>query len=243
MKSTAAKIAQNQIGNRTGIETSATLARELIQGTSESLPSSDGGAEDLAVYRSQYIEEAFPIGSLPYLPAGTEAEASDEDIETAVLLDKLSERLAFERMGTRLYEALVNKCETLGEDESEPTLEQLQRIGQQELNHFLLLQRVVTDLGCDPTVQSPSADVAAVASLGILQVVSDPRTSITQCLQALLTAELTDSDGWSLLISLAENLGYNDMVTEFQGALASEELHVENVRGWLAARTLAEAQG
>lgn len=134
----------------------------------------------MADYRSQYIEEAFPIGSLPTLPVGAEAEASDEEVETAVLLDKLSERLAFERMGTRLYEALVNKCQTLGEDEIEPTLEQLQTIGVQKLDHFPLLQRVVTDLGGDPTVQSPSADVAAVASLGILQVVSDPRTSITQ---------------------------------------------------------------
>ena len=141
-----------------------------------------------------------------------------------MLLDKLSERLAFERMGTRLYEALVNKCEILGEEEYEPTLEQLQTIGDQELNHFLLLQRVVTDLGGDPTVQSPSADVAAVASLGILQVVTDPRTSITQCLQALLTAELTDNDGWSLLISLAENLGYTDMVTEFQACFGKRRV-------------------
>lgn len=242
MKVTGTKKAHNYTGNRTGIQTSPNLARELIEGANAAVPSSDGGPEDLAEYRSQYIEEAFPIGSLPMLPAGAEAEASDEEVETAVLLDKLSERLAFERMGTRLYEALVNKCETLGEDETEPTLEQLQTIREQELNHFLLLQRVVTDLGGDPTVQSPSADVAGVASLGILQVLSDPRTSITQCLQALLTTELTDSDGWSLLIRLADNLGYSDMVTEFEGALENEELHVENVRSWLAARTLAEAQ-
>src|SRR5688572_3868041 len=109
---TATKSAQSWIGNRTGIQTSPDLARELIQGADESVPSSDGGPEDLAEYRTQYIEEAFPIGSLPSLPAGSESEASDEEVETAVLLDKLSERLSFERMGTRLYEALVNKCET-----------------------------------------------------------------------------------------------------------------------------------
>lgn len=73
-------------------------------------------------------------------------------------------------------------------------------------------------------------------------MLSDPRTSITQCLQALLTAELTDSAGWSLLIRLADDLGYSEMLTEFEGALENEELHVENVRSWLAARTLAEAQ-
>jgi hypothetical protein len=243
MKNTGTKTAQNQIGNRTGIQTSPDLARELIEGTSETVPSSDGGSNDLAEYRSQYIEEAFPIGSLPNLPAGAEDEVSEEELETAVLLDKLSERLAFERMGTRLYEAMVNKCEVLSEEEYEPTIEQLQTIGHQELNHFLLLQRVVTDLGGDPTVQSPSADVAAVASLGILQVITDPRTSTTQCLQALLTAELTDNDGWSLLISLAENLGYSDMAREFKAASENEELHVEHVRRWLSNRTLGQAEG
>lgn len=242
MMSTGIKTAKGQMGNRTGIQTSPELAIELIQGTSEAAPSSDGSAEDLAQYRSQYIDEAFPIGSLPSLPAGTEPEASEDEVETAVLLDKLSERLVFERMGVRLYEVLLNKCETLAEEESEPTLEQLRTIGEQELNHFLLLQRVIIDLGGDPTVQSPSADVAAVASLGILQVLTDPRTSLTQCLQALLTAELTDNEGWQLLITLADNLGYTDMVTEFEAALENEELHLENVRSWLSERTLAEAQ-
>lgn len=241
--STGTKKVQNQIGNRTGMQTSPELARELVAGTSDSVPSSDGDIEDLAEYRSQYIEEAFPIGSLPSLPAAAQGEASDEQVETAVLLDKLSERLVFERLGTRIYEALVNKCKALGEDEYEPTIQQLQTIGEQELSHFLLLQRVVTDLGGDPTVQSPSADVATVASLGILQVIVDPRTSLTQCLQVLLTAELTDNDGWQLLITLAENLGYTDMVREFEAALDNEELHLENVRGWLSARTLAEAEG
>jgi hypothetical protein len=120
MKVTVTKKAQDYTGNRTGIQTSPNLARELIEGANAAVPISDGGPEDVAEYRSEYIEEAFPIGSLPTLPAGAEAEASDDEVETAVLLDKLSERLAFERMGTRLYEALVNKCETLAKMKLNP---------------------------------------------------------------------------------------------------------------------------
>jgi len=30
---------------------------------------------------------------------------------------------------------------------------------------------------------------------------------MAQCLQAMLTAELTDNDGWRLLIQLADNRG------------------------------------
>ena len=36
----------------------------------------------------------------------------------------------------------------------------------------------------------------------------------------MLTAELTDNDGWQLLIKLADNLGYDDMKAEFETALA-----------------------
>ena len=158
----------------------------------------------------------------------------------AVLLDKLSERLAFERMGTRLYDALINKCEILGESSPGPTLADLQQIRDEELRHFLLLKRAITELGGDPTVQSPCADVTGVASLGILQVLTDPRTSVTQCLQAILTAELTDNDGWQLLINLTDTLGHSDMAKEFQSALENEEEHLKNVRGWLTEKVLAK---
>lgn len=50
---------------------------------------------------------------------------------------------------------------------------------------------------------------------------------MSQCLQANLTAELTDNAGWELLIKPAENLGYSDMATEFQTALEHEGAFTE----------------
>jgi hypothetical protein len=239
MKSTGTQRAfTNDGGNRTGIETTPEMARELIQGAMAATPSSEGGPEDIAEYRGQYIQEGFPIGSLPSLPFTEEAGADEETVSAAVLLDKLSERLAFERTGTRLYEALINKVELLEEGLAGPTVADLEKIREQELQHFLLLNRSITELGGDPTVQSPCADVTGVASLGILQVLTDPRTSVTQCLQAILTAELTDNDGWQLLIKLADNLGHADMVRDFQLALEHEEAHLVNVRDWLTERVL-----
>ena len=240
MKSTGAK--QVMTGNRTGMQTSPELAEELIEGTSNATPSSEGGAEDIAEYRGEYIAEGFPIGSMPMMPASEEGEAGEEEVGMAVFLDKLSERLAFERMGTRLYEALLNKCETLGEETPGPTLEEIEHIGSEELEHFLLINRTITELGGDPTVQSPCADVAGVASMGILQVLTDPRSSMAQCLQAMLTAELTDNDGWRLLIQLAENLGHDELKAEFESALANEEEHLINVRTWLSESVLDSAQ-
>ena len=240
MKSTGAKQVMN--GNRTGVQTAPELAEELIEGASNAAPSSEGGPEAIAEYRAEYIAEGFPIGSMPMVPVSEEAEADEDDIGMAVFLDKLSERLAFERTGVRLYEALYNKCETLGETVPGPTLEQIEHIGSEELEHFLLINRTITEMGGDPTVESPSADVAGVASMGILQVLTDPRTSMAQCLQALLTAELTDNDGWRLLIQLADNFGYSEAKAEFEQALENEVEHLQNVREWLSECVLDSAQ-
>ena len=238
MTGTAAKMS----GNRTGMQTSPELAEELMEGASAAAPSSDGGPEEIAEYRAEYIAEGFPIGSMPTMPGSEEETADEEEAGTAVLLDKLSERLAFERMGTRLYEALYNKCETLGETTPGPTLEQIQEIGSEELEHFLLINDTIAGLGGDPTVESPCADVIGVASMGIMQVLTDPRTTVAQCLSAMLTAELTDNAGWELLIELAENLGYDEMKTEFETCLQHEERHLSNVRNWVSDSVLESAQ-
>jgi bacterioferritin (cytochrome b1) len=239
MKSTGAKQA---IGNRTGMQTSPELAEELVEGAASATPSSEGGPQVIAESRADYISEGYPLGSMPAMPFSKEAEADEDQTAMAVLLDKLSERLAFERMGVRLYEALLNKCETLGESKPGPSLEEIKHIGSEELEHFLMLNQTITDLGGDPTVESPSADIAAVASMGILQVLTDPRSSVPQCLDAMLTAELTDNAGWELLIELASNLGYDEMREQFETALTHEEEHLQNVRNWVSDFVLDRAQ-
>jgi len=90
MKS-AAQQAMN--GNRTGIQTAPELAEELIEGANGAPPSSEGGIEDIADYRGEYITEGYPIGSMPMLPVSEEAEAEEEEVGMAVLIE-LSERLA-----------------------------------------------------------------------------------------------------------------------------------------------------
>ena len=227
-------------GNRTGMQTSPELARELVEGAAAAAPSSAGGLADIVESRGQYIQEGFTVGSQPPPPASlaglVEGAAEVVGLTTGVgvLADKLSERLAFERTGTRLYDALINKCAALGETSPGPTLAELQQIRDEELRHFLLVKNAVTSLGGDPTVMSPCADVAAVSSLGLLQVLTDPRTTVPQCLQAILTAELTDNAGWELLIRLTSEAGHQEMAAEFQTALAHEERHLASVRGWLS---------
>jgi len=49
----------------------------------------------------------------------------------------------------------------------------------------LMINNAITEIGGDPTVQSPCADVVGVTSLGIMRVLTDPRSSLAQCLQAM----------------------------------------------------------
>ena len=226
-------------GNRTGMETAPDLAMVMAEGSVAAGPDPSGSEEIANTERAVYVSQGFPVGSMPDLPFADESKADDEAMGMAVFMDKLSERLAFERTGTRLYDALINKCEALGESDR-PSLAELQEIRDEEHRHFLLLSEAVTSLGGDPTVQSPCADVQAVASLGIMQVLNDPRTTVSQCLNALLTAELTDNAGWELLIDLAEELGHDDLSEPFTEALTNEQDHLLKVQTWLSERVMSK---
>ncbi|HSF59775.1 MAG TPA: ferritin-like domain-containing protein, partial [Candidatus Binatia bacterium] len=199
--------------NRTGIMANPDLGAELIQGAKKTIPSSESDGKQVEANRADYLNEGLPIGSPPVIvindQQGEEALAADAD-RMSVLLDKLGERLAFERQGTRLYEAFIQKLEQISSEESAgPSSEDLRHICEEELEHFKVLQKAISGIGGDATVETPSADVVGVLSHGIMQIVSDPRTTIPQTLQAILSAELADNDGWQMLKELAGQLGFS----------------------------------
>ena len=233
--------------NRTGVMTHPDLSAELIRGAKETNPSSGANGKQIEANRAEYLKEGLPIGSPPVIVTndnlGQEELSAGAD-RMSVLLDKLGERLAFERQGTRLYEAFLQKLEHEPvENSGGPSSEDLRHICQEELEHFKLLQKAIAEIGGDATVQTPSADVVGVLSQGIVQIVSDPRTTIPQTLQAVLSAELAENDGWQMLNELAGQLGYSDLATKCEKAFQQEQEHLENVRGWLSEMTLTEALG
>ncbi|HEU4344952.1 MAG TPA: ferritin-like domain-containing protein [Candidatus Binatia bacterium] len=235
--------------NRTGIMAHPDLSVELIRAAKKTVPSLPRDGKQIAAIRAGYLNENLPIGSAPVIVVNGSEKAGEEELSAdadrmSVLLDKLGERLAFERQGTRLYEAFLQKLESApAEHESGPSTEDLRHICNEELEHFKLLQRAISGVGGDATVQTPSADIAGVLSRGIIEIVSDPRTTIPQTLQAILNAELADNDGWQMLKDLAGELGYSDLEEQCEKALQEEQEHLENVRTWLSEMTLAEALG
>lgn len=125
------------------------------------------------------------------------------------------------------------KVEASQHPDSAALLADLQHIMEEEFQHFQMLSDLITDMGGDPSAQTPCADISAVAAMGIIQVLTDPRTTLAQCLQGLLTAEMTDNAAWELLIELAEQAGHEELVPQFQKALAAEAEHEAKIKQWL----------
>ena len=236
--------------NRTGIATSPIESKKSIQGALEGGFSTPGDERGIAATRGVYMKESLALdeglGTVPP-PASLKGVAKTglemlKGHKASVFLDKLGERIAFERTGTRLYEAAIAKFDVYGTWEGGPSREQLQKILMDEMSHFVLVSEAMVKMGGDPTAMTPSADVIAVASEGIPKVLADPRTNLRQSLEALLTAELTDNAGWELLIELARGLGQDDLVTRFQAALDAEAEHLVWVTKWVAAGAVGEAR-
>lgn len=230
----------NKLGmNKTGLQMSPLDSSALLRNVQQQREEleAEPNAAAMAAFREQYLREARPVGSVPVpgsltgaVRSGIRALAGER---LNVLMDKLGERLAFERSGTRLYDALLAKCDSRPDEASTIDLALLRQFRDEEANHFRMLCDVIDELGGDPTAQTPGADVSAVASMGLMQVALDPRTSVAQTLEVLLAAELIDGEGWEMLIRLTSDLGYSEVADRFAEAASEEELHLRNVRRWL----------
>jgi hypothetical protein len=224
--------------NKTGIQMAPLLSKEMISSPKDfPFPALDETITPIDL-RTTYIRESGNIGSVP-LPTTVKGAANTvlqklKGSHPAVLVDKLGERLAFERSGVRLYDALITKCEGALPDLS---LRDLRQFREEELEHYFMLKDVIEKIGADPTAMTPCADASSVASLGLIQVLNDPRTTVPQCVEAILIAELTDNEGWDLLLMFATEFGLKEEASRFKAAKMQEEIHLEFMRRWLEQMT------
>lgn len=257
--------------NRTGAAVSKDQIKLMVDAVEDLSPPVPIDTTAIDAERLHYIADADSLGSIPppaALLKGTvkKTVAKFNGVSPSLLLNKIGERIAFERTGTRLYDALIAKylalrngvepLQAIGGMQAEndvheainlrrageQPLETLRRIRAEEHGHFLMLCDAMTRLGGDPTAQTPCADVAATASVGLMQVVTDPRTTLAQCLDAMLMAELTDNASWEMLVELAAQAEQRELSEQFLAALDAEEEHLVIVRGWLKA-LMHEAAG
>jgi ferritin-like metal-binding protein YciE len=235
--------------NRTGIQLSP-LVEELLFDQADDEPGAVGAVQSpegtsLARLRTDYLQEADALGSIPPPGTATGMIATGAKMLTGkrihVFVDKVAERLAFERGGTRLYDAVIVKALSLAEG-TPVTIDRLRQIREQEANHAMLLAETLSELGADPTAQTPCADLVGVQAQGLLQSVSDPRTSLTQTISSALAAELIDVASWELLSTLARSVGQESMADRFDQALVHEQQHLETLRAWYEQLVTSESR-
>ena len=89
-------------------------------------------------------------------------------------------------------------------------------------------------IGGDPTELTRSANVQLTASHGVNMVLTDPRVNFIESLEAILVAELADNECWRTLADLARLADQPDLAEQCEGALLTEQEHLEKVRRWLA---------
>lgn len=224
--------------NRTGLAASPIDAKRMMEIPELTRPI-PGDATDFLAARAEYAASAEPMGTVPP-PASLKEMAKDtldalKGTKATVLVDKMAERLGFERSGVRLYDGILLKFDVHGTWPGGPSREMLEHHREEEHQHFLMLRDAIESLGADPTAITPSANLHAVASEGIAKVIQDPRTNLKECLEAIAIAELADNDCWTNLSELARAAGHAKLAEQFDEATLNEREHLEHVRGWIAA--------
>jgi rubrerythrin len=231
--------------NRTGVALAKDRAKALVQGSADGVPDAAVTTSPLTLVRVEVARQAEPLGTIP--PPTTLSGVAKTALKAlqgehaTVLIDALAERLAYERTGVRLYEALLVKLSAADPHPGGPSRDLLQRLADQELAHFQLLGEVIGELGGDPTAVTPAADVMAMASSGWVQVLSDPRTTLNECLKVMLTVELGDNDSWQTLVDLADGLDQDELSTRLQRCLEQEDEHLVLMRRWVNNSVRGEA--
>jgi hypothetical protein len=231
--------------NRTGLQTSPRLSEEM----NDVVLPVDAHAADASVLleaRLQFIRVADTLGSVPPPATAKGLLKTGAKMITGgrpqAFIDKLAERLAYERSGTRLYDAVIAKFVAHQDQLDGVSLDDFLEIREEEASHAALLRTCLEQMGADPTAQTPCADLVGVATSGFLQAVSDPRTTLAQTLQIALAAELVDGAGWETLIAMAESMDQDDMAERFGNALERETEHLAKVRRWYNALTLETSE-
>jgi rubrerythrin len=227
--------------NRTGQQSSPRLSKEMND-VVQPVEAEAADASVLLEARLQFIRTADTLGSVPPPATATGVMKTGAKMlaggRPQAFIDKLAERLAYERGGTRLYDAVIAKFVAYQDELDGVSVNELIEIREEEASHAALIRTCLEQLGADPTAQTPGADLVGVATSGFLQAVSDPRTTLVQTLQIALAAELVDGAGWESLIALAESMDQDDMAERFRNALERETEHLAKVRRWYDALIL-----
>lgn len=166
------------------------------------------------------------------LPDEKEAFLADTTLNGPFVADLLSDMLAHERSGARLYRSVAGRT-------NNPVLkQQYEHFGDETVDHAEILESLITELGGDPGYVSPAAratersGTALLESTFLLAGSVDLLTQELVMLDAVLVAEAKDQANWSCLAAMVEDLPEGDERSALESAVDDVEVQEDEHLNW-----------
>lgn len=161
-----------------------------------------------------------------YHPDLSQPHSRQEGRELKLLLEKLGEKLAYDRAFCRLYESFLKKRSTSFLRNIRVKgleLKTFERHVAMKAAHYEILQDAFLNLGGDPEAIVPSEDLSTIAKLGIVSIFVDPRANMRSILHSVRIVELTGKSTTLYLTRLAYAAGLDDLAMDLEQAVEENE--------------------
>ncbi len=145
------------------------------------------------------------------------------------VIDVLTERLAFERAGVRLYDRILSVMRGMADGTVARMIPEMEEHRSEEKEHEEGLEAQIRSIGGSAHAETDLSRLVTRESKGIEEVVMTD-AELPHLLHALLAAELVDNAGWDLLAHIAGEAGDHGAKREFKKRLHEEEDHLLFVR-------------
>jgi hypothetical protein len=182
--------------------------------------------------RSAPQEMTYVDPARAMLPDEKEAFLRDSELNGPFLADLLSDMLAHERCGARLYRSVAERT-------NNPVLQrQYRSFGEETVNHVAILEDLIDGLGGDPGYVSPAARATEKSGMGLLEstfLLSGSVDLLTQelvMLDAVLLAEAKDHANWSCLSALTDQMPVGELRGTFESAVGQVEPQEDEHLTW-----------
>jgi hypothetical protein len=169
----------------------------------------------------------LPVSPALRVPSGGLGQAVSSTLDTmrpSLLIERLIDRLISAQERVALYTAALTKAVGV-RDTAQLVLE---RMGSDERQHCEVLRRHLVRLGFDPAFTPPVREGGDAKR--ILEIITNPRTSVSQALCALLGAALAAVGDWETLARTARDAHDERMAAEFENLRVIAETHVQRIR-------------
>mgnify|MGYP005814240029 CR=1 FL=1 len=145
------------------------------------------------------------------------------------VIDVLTERLAFERAGVKLYDRILAVMRGMADENVARMIPEMEGHRNEEKEHEEWLEEQIRAMGGSAHAETDLSRLVTRESKGIEEVVMSD-AELPHLLHALLAAELVDNAGWDLLAHIAGEAGDHGAKREFKKRLHQEEDHLLFVR-------------